>query len=118
VKPPAAAPHAHVALAAQRVHRARREHPAGRDGREPQPLSAAAAVPVVRERRELAQQALGGCRLVRPGLLGHVGAQRLDLADRDLVGSTSRPLHDHAFEFPPVLIRNVNWRGSLGSWGS
>jgi hypothetical protein len=98
VKPPAAAAHAHVALAAQRVHRARGEHPAGRDGGEPQPLSAAAAVPVVRERRELAQQALGGCRLVRPGLLGHVGA--------------------HAFEFPPALIRNVNWRGSLASWGS
>jgi hypothetical protein len=51
-----------------------------------------AAVAVLRERGELAEQPLGGFGFVRPGLLGDVGAQRLDLADRDLV-RCSRPLH-------------------------
>jgi len=51
---------------------------------------------VVRERGELAEQALGGRGLVRSGLLRDVRAQRLDLADGDLVGGTSC-LHDHAF---------------------
>ena len=39
----------------------------------------------MRERGELAEQPLGGFGFILPGLLGNVGAQRLDLADRDLV---------------------------------
>ena len=49
---------------------------------------------MLRERGELPEQPLGGVRLLGPGQLGDVGAQRLDLADRDLVRGTS-PLHDH-----------------------
>jgi hypothetical protein len=51
-----------------------------------------AAVAVLRERGELAEQPLGGIGFIRPGLHGDVGAQRLDLADRDLV-RCSGPLH-------------------------
>jgi hypothetical protein len=47
---------------------------------------------VLRERSQLAEQPLGGFGFIRPGLLGDVGAQRLDLADRDLV-CCSGPLH-------------------------
>ena len=54
-------------------------------------LGAAVAVLVLRERGELPEQALGGVGLVRPGLLGDVGAQRLDLADRDLVACVFPP---------------------------
>ena len=48
---------------------------------------------MLRERGELAEQALGRGGVLRSGLLGDVGAQRLDLADRDLVRGTG-PLHD------------------------
>jgi hypothetical protein len=69
---------------------------------------------VLGERGELPEQALGSFGFIRPGLLGDVRAQRFDLADRDLVGGTSS-LHDHAFGYHAVVIRNVNWRGSLGA---
>jgi hypothetical protein len=72
---------------------------------------------VLGERGELPEQALGSFGFIRPGLLGDVRAQRFDLADRDLVGGTSS-LHDHAFGYHAVVIRNVNWRGSLGAWAS
>ena len=49
---------------------------------------------VLRKRRELTEQPLGGHGFLRPGQLGDVGAQHLDLADRDLVRCTS-PRHDH-----------------------
>jgi hypothetical protein len=78
---------------AERVHRAGRERGGGRHGREPLRVGGAVAVLMLPERGVLTEQALGGLRIVRSGLLGDVGAQRRDFADRDLVRGTS-PLHD------------------------
>ena len=96
MKPPAAAAHAHVALGAQRVDGARGERLRGGHGREAE-LLGAAPVPslVLRERGELPEQPLGSVGISGPASSDDVGAQRLDLADRDLVRGTS-PLHDHA----------------------
>jgi len=82
MKPPAAAADAHVALAAQRLDRARGERRRGGHRGEAQHVGRA----VLRERGELAEQSLGLVRLVRAGELGHVGAQRHDLAGGHLVG--------------------------------
>jgi hypothetical protein len=98
VKPPPAAAHPHLALAAQRVHRPGGEPLRGRHGRERQRLRRAVAVLVLPERGKLAEQPLRGFSIVWPGLLGDVGAQRHDLTDRDLVRRTS-PLHDHVFGY-------------------
>jgi hypothetical protein len=98
VKPPPAAAHPHVALAAQRVHRPSGQRLRGRHGREREGLRRAVPVLVLRERGKLAEQPLRGFSLVWSGLLGNVGAQRLHLTDRDLVRRTS-PLHDHVFGY-------------------
>jgi protein-disulfide isomerase len=79
---------------------------------------------VVCERGELAEQPLRGLSLFRSGLLGDVGAQRLDLADRDLVRCTS-PLHDRCGDTtggdrrkPGRSARRASARrGSLGRVG-
>ena len=76
----------------QRIDGAGGERACGRHRREPEPLGGAGVRLVLLERGELAEQALGRVGLLRSGLLGDVGAQRLDLADRDLVRCTS-PLH-------------------------
>jgi hypothetical protein len=93
VKPPAAAAHADVALGPQGVDGACRERPRGGHRREAQPHGRGVPGPVLLERGELAEQSLSRVGLLRSGLLGDVGAQRLHLADRDLVRCTS-PLHD------------------------
>jgi hypothetical protein len=57
---------------------------------------------VVRERGELPEQALGSIGFIRPGLLCDVGAQRLDLGDRDLVRRTG-PLHRSGVGYQKVV---------------
>jgi hypothetical protein len=97
-----------VALAAQRLQRARRERRRRWDGREAKQLLVGVAAPMLRERGELPEQTLGGARLLRPGQLGDLGAQRLDLADRDLVTSL---VHDPVADTTGVGGTNAGGSG-------
>jgi hypothetical protein len=67
VKPPAAPAHADVALGAQRLERALRQGRGGGHGAELQQVRAVFGGVVLRERRELAEQPLGGRGVPGPG---------------------------------------------------